>query len=221
MARTGPIHGIRWGRCALIALGVILALNVVMGPRIRPLSPSAEVPRFSDLPSRPGVPSNDNPRLQPAPSVVGQVFYRALFSIAPPQPDTLVFGSRIVMIDGSLIHSGRARADGFIRALEIWTADPCTNARRRIAAANVNQFIHERRLLLAHEPPQAPEAKGTLKEPIEPVWRGDEGRRMRNALLDYVEAGRLSLAHFGDYPPEELRSIFATVPERLGACTEG
>jgi hypothetical protein len=222
VASVGRRHSIRWGRCVLIALGVIVAINILAGPRQRPLSPSAEVPRFSDLPKRPGVPSSDHPHLQPENSLVGQAFNRALFAVSPPEPDTLVFGARVVVIDASLIHvSNRGRAAGFIRALERWTAEPCTNTRRRIAAANVNQFIHERRRLLALEPPPAPEAKGAVQDPIEPVWRGDEGRQMRNALLDYADGGRLALAHFGDYPPEEVLSIFSVVPEKLGVCQEG
>lgn len=213
---------IRWGRCALIAFGVIVAINIVVGPRVQPVSPSAQVPRFSDLPNRPGVPGTDHPRLQPEPSLVGQAFNRALFAVSPPEPDTLVFGGRVVVMDGSLIHkSNRGRAAGFIKALERWTAEPCTNGRRRIAAANVNQFIHERRRVLALEPARAPEAKGAAQDPIELVWRGDEGRQMRHALLDVAESGRLALAHFGDYPPEEILSIFAAVPEKLGVCQEG
>jgi hypothetical protein len=168
------------------------------------------------------VPRSDNPRLQPAPSLASQTFNRALFSASPPGPDTLVLGSRVVILDRALIHtSGRGKAAGFIRALDRWTADPCTNTRRQIAAANVNQFIHERRRVIAHDTPQAPEAKGTIEIPIDRVWRGDEGRQMRNALLDYVETGRLALAHFGDFPPEEILSIFARVPQGSGVCTEG
>jgi len=222
MARAEQRRPIRWGRCALIALGVILALNIVSGVRQRPVSPSVEVPRFSDLAKGPAATSREDQQ-QDDRSFIGLAFNRVLFFFTPPEPDTLVFGSKVVNIDGTLIHrSGRTvSASGYIAALQRWTEEPCTNTKRRIAAANVNQFIFDRRRLLAAEMAQAPPAEGTAEAQVEPVWRGVEGGRMRRALLEVVQSGRLGLAHFGDYPTDEILELFVSVPETSGLCLRG
>lgn len=215
-------HGIsyRLVRCVVIATVALTVIGLFMGPRGRPVRPSAEVSRFQDVLKRPQPPvlrSEEN-----AGSLWAWIFNRVLFTFAEEQPDVFVFGARLESVSKSLIHqTGWGRpidAAPFITALERWTVERCQRDHRRVAAANINQFVFEQRYLQRvkeHFGTAEPEASAD-RTPV--AWRGLEGGRMRDFIVGLAREGRITLADFGDFALSEVVAALEPVPVPPDTC---
>jgi hypothetical protein len=207
-------------RLIVIATVAVTAIGILLGPSIGPVRTSERVPRFEDVMKR-----GDRQVARPSTSdesVWQQVFVRSLHAAAPPAPNVMRFGGRLVTIDRSLVHRSRStspvQAAPYIRAIERWSSDPCNQGKLSIAAANANAFVFDRREELRRS------GDSTAGEPIRDdatsaVWQGREGERMRGAIVDLAIDGRLVLVDYGDAPLEEISSALEFVSEAPRTCS--